>query len=331
MPHPVKKVCLATEDSDSMKNESYTAKVRQFLKGAQDQGKIHQNTPDGFMELSVYSILPGIYLTLNDIHTQVIPANMPPLKQGIFVVNYCMDGRCEFKLDENNYSYLDSRMMNVSTGIVPEQFFYPSSYYQGYEIYVLSDWFTAQTKSALELFSIRTEDLNRLYGKGSAFYVPEELLRLWNAITECRECDDIGGIRLYTLQLLKYLSEHKPDDTPNILYLTKVQVLLAKKVQEILTGNLSKHISMRSIAESLNVSETSLKRYFYCVYGVNVSSYMNEMRMKYAAELLTTSTMSIADIAKACGYVNQGRFANVFFRFYGSKPLDYRRSSRILS
>lgn len=312
-----------------MKKEDYTNKVTQFLTGAQDRGTIRQNTPDGFMELSVYSILPGIYLTLNDIHTQIIPVNMPPLAQGIFVVNYCMDGRCEFKIDENNYSYLDSRMMDVSTKMVQEQFYYPSSYYQGYEIYVLPDWFTEQTRATLELFSIRMEDFFRLYEKGTAFYVSEELLRLWNAISDCRACDDIGELRLYTLQLLKYLSEHKPDDTPNILYLTKVQVLLAKKAREMLTGNLGSHLSMRSVAETLNVSETSLKRYFYCVYGVNVSSYMNEMRMKYAAELLTTSTMSIADIAKACGYVNQGRFANVFFRFYGSKPLDYRRSSRI--
>lgn len=312
-----------------MKKKDYSNKVNQFLAGAQDRGTIRQDTSDGFLELSVYSILPGIYLTLNDIHTQIIPVNMPSLDQGIFVVNYCMDGRCEFKIDENNYSYLDSRMMDVSTRMVQEQFYYPSSYYQGYEIYVLPDWFTEQTRATLELFSIRMEDFFRLYEKGTAFYVSEELLRLWDAISDCRDRDDIGEIRLYTLQLLKYLSEHKPDDTPNILYLTKVQVLLAKKAQEMLTGNLGSHLSMRLVAEALNVSETSLKRYFYCVYGVNVSSYMNEMRMKYAAELLTTSTMSISDIAKACGYVNQGRFANVFFRFYGSKPLDYRRSSRI--
>lgn len=305
-----------------MKKEDYSNKVNQFLAGTQDRGTIRQDTPDGFLELSVYSILPGIYLTLNDIHTQIIPVNMPSLDQGIFVVNYCMDGRCEFKIDENNYSYLDSRMMDVSTRMVQEQFYYPSSYYQGYEIYVLPDWFTEQTRATLELFSIRMENFFRLYEKGTAFYVSEDLLRLWDAISDCRDRDDIGEIRLYTLQLLKYLSEHKPDDTPNILYLTKVQVLLAKKAQEMLTGNLGSHLSMRLVAEALNVSETSLKRYFYCVYGVNVSSYMNEMRMKYAAELLATSTMSISDIAKACGYVNQGRFANVFFRFYGSKPLD---------
>lgn len=105
--------------------------------------------------------------------------------------------------------------------------------------------------------------------------------------------------------------------------------MLAKKAKEILTADLSRHISMKQISQELNVSETSLKRYFHLVYGTNVSVYMNEVRMQYAAELLTSSQMSISDVAKASGYVNQGRFASVFRQTFGMKPLDYRRGGRL--
>lgn len=30
-----------------------------------------------------------------------------------------------------------------------------------------------------------------------------------------------------------------------------------------------------------------------------------------------------------CGYVNQGRFARVFYEKYNVKPLDYRRQTRL--
>ena len=49
---------------------------------------IHQDTPDGFMELTGYYILPGIYLVLNDIHTQIVPLNAQQ-SQEILLVNYC--------------------------------------------------------------------------------------------------------------------------------------------------------------------------------------------------------------------------------------------------
>ena len=51
--------------------------------------------------------------------------------------------------------------------------------------------------------------------------------------------------------------------------------------------------------------------------------------MQYAAELLTSSQMSISDVAKASGYVNQGRFASVFRQTFGMKPLDYRRGGNL--
>ena len=165
-----------------------------------------------------------------------------------------------------------------------------------------------------------------LYEKGAALYVTEPFLKLWNDLADCCPAENIGKIRLLTLQLLKSFCDHKPENNRNMLYLSRVQVMLAKKAQEILTRDLSRHISMKSIADTLGVSETSLKRYFHSVYGANLSTYMNEVRMKYAAELLTTSKLGISDIAKACGYVNQGRFATVFRDFHGMKPLDYRRN-----
>lgn len=310
-----------------MKKDNFADQIEHFMSGAEDIVTLHRETAGGFMNLTAYYILPGIFLMLNDIHTPSVPVNKEAMPQDFLLINYCMQGRCEFKIDENNYSYIDMNLMNIASKMVQDCFAYPSSFYVGYEIYVLPSMFTDSTRDALRLFHVDPVTLIQRYPQGIAFYAPDPVVRLWNHISESGASGNIGQIRLDTLQLLKYFCDQKPFTPTNTLYLSKVQVMLARKGKEMLTEDLSCHLSMKAVSEALGTSETSLKRYFRSVFGVNVSAYLNEARMKYAAERLSSSKDSISEIAKSCGYVNQGRFANVFREYYGMKPLDYRRKT----
>lgn len=310
-----------------MKKDNFEDQIEHFTSETEDIVTLHQEMADGFMDLTAYRILPGILLVLNDIHTPVVPVNEGTIPQDFLLINYCIQGRCEFKAADNNYSYIDMNLMNIASKMVQDCFAYPSSFYIGYEIYVLPSMFTDATRDALSLFHVDPIALIRQYPQGIAFYAPDPVIRLWHHISEGRASGNIGQIRLDTLQLLKYLCDHKALTPANTLYLSRVQVMLAKKAKELLTADLSCHLSMKNISETLGISETSLKRYFRSVFGVNVSVYMNEARMKYAAELLSSSKNSISEIAKSCGYVNQGRFASIFREYYGMKPLDYRRKA----
>ena len=101
---------------------------------------------------------------------------------------------------------------------------------------------------------------------------------------------------------------------------------MARRTHDILTSDLSKHIPVHEIAAELGVSETSLKNYFKEVYGSCISDYMKEKRMKYAADKLQNTSLSILEIANSIGFSNQGRFAKVFHDYYKCKPLEYRRN-----
>ena len=312
-----------------MQKDNFSKNIEDILTGKKDVSILHQNMLQGYMELSNYHILPGIILTLNSIHTQTVPCSEDDMFHKIFLVNYCIDGRCEFKVDKDNYGYVEHGFMSVGTQMAQDYFYYPSSFYSGYEIYVLPDKFNQETKNILKMFEINIDILIQLYKKGLCFCAPDILIKLWNNIDEDHNACNIGKIRLDTLRILKYLHDQGEVTSEQTLYLSKTQAMLAKKAKEMLTADLSRHISMKTISQKLGVSETSLKRYFHLVYGENLSTYMNGIRMKHAAQLLTTSQMSIADVAKACGYANQGRFASVFRQFFGMKPLDYRRGERL--
>ena len=54
-------------------------------------------------------------------------------------------------------------------------------------------------------------------------------------------------------------------------------------------------------------------------------SYLQDIRMKKAAEDIKGTDMSIADIAYEAGYQNQSKFCSLFKKTYGVTPTEYRR------
>ena len=136
----------------------------------------------------------------------------------------------------------------------------------------------------------------------------------------------LGRIRLKTLEIFELLISEDVIYPFESHYLTSSQASLARRAHDILTNDLSKHISARIVADELGISETSLKNYFKEVYGSCISDYMKTKRMKYAADKLQNTSLSIFDIASSIGFSNQGRFAKVFHDYYKCRPLEYRRN-----
>ena len=288
-----------------------------------------QTTADGYYEVTIYPILPGILLAFNDVHTTTVPTAASHFFDDCLILNYCLDGRCEFCVSNDNYGYVDSGMSSMAVRMAQGDFYYPSGLYMGYEIYIFPPLFTEETEKTLALFGLDLRALRRRCQRSSAYATPRELQLIWGELYRSEGAAPLGTVRLQVLRALHYLDTHALPPQSGCQYLTRTQSLLAKRLEEELTQDLSRHLAVRKVAERYGVSETSLKNYFCAVYGVNVSTYLGEARMKLAAQLLTGTTQSVAAIARQCGYVNQGRFAGVFYERYHVKPMDYRRASRL--
>ena len=187
----------------------------------------------------------------------------------------------------------------------------------------------AETHAAEQLLELDLTALRSRYLHSMICTTPQELMILWDDLYKAMQTAALGAVRLRTLAVLHWLYTHKTLPQNSSQYLTRTQSLLAKRLEEELTRDLSRRVAVHTVAAALGVGETSLKNYFRSVYGVNVSTYQNNARMKLAARLLAHTDQSIANIARQCGYVNQGRFAGVFYEKYHVKPLDYRRRTRL--
>jgi len=73
-------------------------------------------------------------------------------------------------------------------------------------------------------------------------------------------------------------------------------------------------------------SPGNLSRLFRQHHGLSFQAYLQKIRLDKAAELLCTTRLPIARIARRVGYNDVSRFGQHFKRMFKASPMDYRRA-----
>ena len=77
-------------------------------------------------------------------------------------------------------------------------------------------------------------------------------------------------------------------------------------------------------AKICKISYTYFKQLFRLKYDISPHTYVTELRLKRAVELLSTDNYSISNIAYICGYNDIFYFSKVFKKRYGVSPIKYK-------
>lgn len=72
-------------------------------------------------------------------------------------------------------------------------------------------------------------------------------------------------------------------------------------------------------------SQSSLCKAFNKYLNISPTQYLNQLRIEYAAQLLTATTKSVLTIAYECGYETVSYFHRCFHKVYQMSPLQYRK------
>ncbi|MCD6059982.1 MAG: AraC family transcriptional regulator [Moraxellaceae bacterium] len=102
---------------------------------------------------------------------------------------------------------------------------------------------------------------------------------------------------------------------------------LAGQVRDLLTRNPAHLPGMPEIAAELHINARTLRRRL-AEEGVDFSSLVEEVRGTVAEELLTTTTLSLEEIASRLGYSEPSAFTRAFKRWKGEAPRDYRQRQK---
>jgi two-component system response regulator YesN len=107
-------------------------------------------------------------------------------------------------------------------------------------------------------------------------------------------------------------------------YVLNNSKLLSNQAVSYIQQNYDKRISLKDVAESLNLSKHYLCSIFKKETGDNVSHYINTLRIEKAKMLLHKKDRKIKEIYEEVGYSNQQYFSKVFKKLTGMTVLEYK-------
>ncbi|QMV40658.1 response regulator transcription factor [Cohnella cholangitidis] len=97
-----------------------------------------------------------------------------------------------------------------------------------------------------------------------------------------------------------------------------------KKIQEFVQANLHQDVSLRALADHVNLHPTHLSKLYKIETGEGVSEYVSRLRMETACHKLKTTDRKIYEISADIGYLDPAYFIKVFKRQFGVTPQEYR-------
>lgn len=93
---------------------------------------------------------------------------------------------------------------------------------------------------------------------------------------------------------------------------------------EKMEENLEAPVDREEIAEAVGLSTRQLERLFRKYLNATPRKYYFALRMQRARILLRQTTMSVLEVALACGFVSASHFAKCYREFFGASPRQDR-------
>ena len=136
---------------------------------------------------------------------------------------------------------------------------------------------------------------------------------------------EIGLIREQNNQLRIQSAEAQRQETAEELPLNVFsdQQFLVNVITLVNDNLPSSQFSVELIAQQLNMSSTTLRRRLQQVTGETPKSFITAIQMQKAVTLLTTTQLSVNDVAQQCGFNETSSFSRTFKRIYGVAPSQY--------
>src|SRR5665213_2788002 len=101
-----------------------------------------------------------------------------------------------------------------------------------------------------------------------------------------------------------------------------------EKVRDYIADHFRESLPVSRLAKLAGVSVSTLSRRFQKATGVGLERYLQNLRLEEARQLLKTGNLSVAQIAKICGFKPGSHFARFFRKKTGFSPQQFRKTTR---
>ena len=128
-------------------------------------------------------------------------------------------------------------------------------------------------------------------------------------------------------QFLNY-PENSAGSLMTIEYVDLHDYFTVRKAMDYIRRNIDRDLSRAEIAEAIYLNPEYLSRLFKRETGSSLNDYILTEKMRTAQSLLGDTNIPVSLIATKVGYSNFSYFSQVFKKYTGLSPLEYRTAKR---
>ena len=125
------------------------------------------------------------------------------------------------------------------------------------------------------------------------------------------------------------IAEAVNQETLSVRMRTGVRNARVVKAIEVMEQNIEEPLTSAELADRVGVSVDTLERAFKRETEHSVIHYYRTVRFRHAEDLLRSSSMSIGEIAVACGFSDSSSFARSYRAHTGVSPRAHREQLRV--
>ena len=92
--------------------------------------------------------------------------------------------------------------------------------------------------------------------------------------------------------------------------------------------NYHRKLTLQEVCDELHVNSSYFSSLFRQEISMTFTEYLNQLRIGQACRLLSSSDLTVVEVAYAVGFGDQSYFTRVFRKYKGITPHAYRRSER---
>ncbi|WP_025665275.1 helix-turn-helix transcriptional regulator [Aquimarina megaterium] len=107
---------------------------------------------------------------------------------------------------------------------------------------------------------------------------------------------------------------------------SKDEILFPKwmlSVRDLLNDRWDENISLKEIANKVNVHPTTISKNFRTYFQCTLGEYSRKLKIDRSLDLLKSKQYSLTEIAYICGFSDQSHFTRVFKSISGYLPKEY--------
>ncbi|MBD3917414.1 response regulator [Paenibacillus sp. PR3] len=106
-----------------------------------------------------------------------------------------------------------------------------------------------------------------------------------------------------------------------------IRSIYVRKIQSFVEANLHLDVSLRALADHVNLHPTHLSKLYKIETGEGISDFVSRLRMETACHKLKTTDKKVYEISTEIGYLDPAYFIKVFKKQFGMTPQEYRESN----